>query len=435
MVVVHLPQATAEHDGFHPLEALTRLKPVAEVPSPAADKGLAELVSIIAGTIRAVDQDLQRGRHGRRVQERLVFPWHFVPRDVQVAHCIACNGGNNQGALPGACAVTDAATSTRLGARERGDAAREVVCLDGECHVEVPLGFHVLARHCTLLRELLRKQGCVPEAAQSTAVVVERDGAVGGVLHIGTLDPLEESHRHGLSIDDDLATEEPMPAVLRVALSQVEALDLRGVALEVVAEHFHVVVDILGVVAETIILAQFFESGPALREDGHGGPLGGLLVLVERLDAAGVGALGHAVVHEGHELRKLRDLVRVLDVVAAGLLDACDLDKANGVADRHSVRGPSAGELLPGADLNDAVPTAAGRQEGGRCAIFGRKGLAQQILQLGVLVGGQSLGCLNVVADLTGEHLEADIRRLGLERGTRVQVCDSVDVQHRHRVN
>mmetsp|Transcript_26544 Transcript_26544/g.61776 ORF Transcript_26544/g.61776 Transcript_26544/m.61776 type:complete len:318 (+) Transcript_26544:2640-3593(+) len=212
VVVVHLSETSGKHDGLYPLKALPALRHADPAgPRPPADQGLPKLVAIVAGTIRAVDQDLERRRHVRRVLEVLVLPGHVVAWKVQVAYGVAGHGSNDQRALASALTITDAASCARLGAREGRNAAGEVVRLHGQGDVVVAA--HLLKgprlRHRSAWVEV--GVGC---ASQSTAVVMEADHAVADALFQRPLHPLEERQRHVLAVDDYLPTKEPVAAVL-----------------------------------------------------------------------------------------------------------------------------------------------------------------------------------------------------------------------------
>mmetsp|Transcript_108646 Transcript_108646/g.272276 ORF Transcript_108646/g.272276 Transcript_108646/m.272276 type:complete len:378 (-) Transcript_108646:205-1338(-) len=363
MRVVHLTDAPAEHDGLHPLEALPGGHTMPECSRPAADERLAELVAVVAGAVRAIDQDLEGGSHGAWILKRLILPGQRVARQVQVAHGIAGDGSDDQRTLPRALTVTDPAACTCLRAWEWCNPAREVVRLDRKRDIEVALDLAESARLGGFIGGLFREEGDVLEAAQGAAVVLEGNGAVARVLLERPLHPLEKRFGHHLAVDDNAATEEPMPAVLRVALSQVEALDSRRVPLQLVLEDPHVVVDVLRVITQALLLTQLLESFAPLLQHRHSRPFLRFRVLLERGNAIRIYAFRHAVVHEQREfLRRCRG-AGPLDVVPAGLLDACDLYQAHCAANRHSVRGPRACELLPWGNLQDAVPIALGRDE------------------------------------------------------------------------
>mmetsp|Transcript_119491 Transcript_119491/g.300364 ORF Transcript_119491/g.300364 Transcript_119491/m.300364 type:complete len:215 (-) Transcript_119491:724-1368(-) len=214
MHVVHLTDSPAEHDRLHPLEALPGGHTMPECSRPAADERLAELVAVVAGAVRAIDQDLEGGSHGAWILKRLILPGQRVARQVQVAHGIAGDGSDDQRTLPRALTVTDPAACTCLRAWEWCNPAREVVRLDRKRDIEVALDLAEGPRHGGLLGGLLREEGHVLKAPEGAAVVVEGDHAVAWALLEGPLHPLEQCLRHYLAVDDNTAAEKPVPAVL-----------------------------------------------------------------------------------------------------------------------------------------------------------------------------------------------------------------------------
>mmetsp|Transcript_82949 Transcript_82949/g.179067 ORF Transcript_82949/g.179067 Transcript_82949/m.179067 type:complete len:1004 (+) Transcript_82949:3602-6613(+) len=352
--VVHGAEAATQHDGLHILEALAGRQAVPEGARPAAEQGLAELVAVVARAVRGVDEDLEGRRHVARVLRRLLLlPLHVVALHVEVADGVARDAGHHEGALPRALAVAHPAARTRLGAREGRDAAREVVGLHGARQVVVALR---LLEGPDLGRvRLLGEEGGVLEAAERAAVVVEGDDAVGGVLLEGFLHQLEERAGHLLAVDHDLAPEEPVAAVLGVALGQVEALHLGRVALELVPEDAHVVVQVLLVVAEAVLLAHVGEGLGALLHHRHGRPALGLRGQLEGADALRIRALGHAIVEEGLELAAGVLGRGRADAVAARPLNASHLAEADGLADGDRVRRPRGGKLHARPHLDDGA--------------------------------------------------------------------------------
>ena len=94
-----------------------------------------------------------------------------------------------------------------------------------------------------------------------------------------------------------LGAEEPVPRVLRVGLPDVEELDGRGVALEVVLEEPQVVLEVLLVEGEAHLLVDLLEGGAALGQDRDGVDGGRDGVHLEGREGVGVDLLRHAVVH------------------------------------------------------------------------------------------------------------------------------------------
>mmetsp|Transcript_108649 Transcript_108649/g.272287 ORF Transcript_108649/g.272287 Transcript_108649/m.272287 type:complete len:215 (-) Transcript_108649:694-1338(-) len=214
MHVVHLTDSPAEHDRLHPLEALPGGHTMPECSRPAADERLAELVAVVAGAVRAIDQDLEGGSHGAWILKRLILPGQRVARQVQVAHGIAGDGSDDQRALPCALTITDPAACARLCTREGGDPAREIVRLHRQRQVEVTLDLTEGSWNSRLVGGLFWEEGNMLEAAQGAAVVMESNGAVARMLLERPFHPLEKRFGHHLAVDDDAASEEPMPAML-----------------------------------------------------------------------------------------------------------------------------------------------------------------------------------------------------------------------------
>merc|ERR1712176_1530183 len=105
--MVHLPNATAEHNWLDPLEAILCIScSLTKAPGKSADQRLPKLVTIVAGTIRAIGENLKGRGHGRRIR-LLCFPRQFVARNIQVADRVARNPCDDKGALTCALAITN----------------------------------------------------------------------------------------------------------------------------------------------------------------------------------------------------------------------------------------------------------------------------------------------------------------------------------------
>jgi hypothetical protein len=58
--VIHLANASAEHDGFDILTPLTVGQPLAKAACKAMHNRLTELVAVVTGTVTGADSDVQR---------------------------------------------------------------------------------------------------------------------------------------------------------------------------------------------------------------------------------------------------------------------------------------------------------------------------------------------------------------------------------------
>lgn len=135
-----------------------------------------------------------------------------------------------------------------LGTVEGSDTGGEVVGLAGQQRV----GEESLLDELGGLAGVLGTDGLDVVALDGRGVIVEGDdGVLLGLLSQGALDELEEGLGLLLSINDHVATEEPVTAVLRVALGNIEQLDIGGVAVHLVSEHRGVVVEIPLIEGET----------------------------------------------------------------------------------------------------------------------------------------------------------------------------------------
>jgi len=130
-----------------------------------------------------------------------------------------------------------------------------------------------------------------------------------------------------VSIDYHPPAEEPVPRVLTVGLSDVEALDVGGVAPHLFGKKVRVVIEVPIVEGQPHLPVEALERRAPLLEDGHLSHRFGLDAGRETGEWLQVPVLRHAIVHLGQERRDLFIVQsrRASQQVAARALDAADL--------------------------------------------------------------------------------------------------------------
>ena len=226
---IELPNAGREHDGLDPLEALAVGEALTEAAGEAMDDRFAELVAVVAGTIRSLHLNLEGSGEIVGIHKRFVLPRQFVSGDVEVADAVRTHTSDGIGSASGGGDVAQPAAGTGLGPGERRDAAGEVVRLGREEGMErLPSD-----GHGTGFSKGSGEEGIALITLNHRRIVMKRnDGIVGHILGQSFLDHLEQRLGLLLAIDDHFPAEEPVAAVFRVGLAHVEALHVGGVAAE-----------------------------------------------------------------------------------------------------------------------------------------------------------------------------------------------------------
>mmetsp|Transcript_4465 Transcript_4465/g.7984 ORF Transcript_4465/g.7984 Transcript_4465/m.7984 type:complete len:357 (+) Transcript_4465:2861-3931(+) len=321
----------------------------------------------------------------------------LIAVQVQVAHAVAGGTGTHNGSSASSVRVAHAAAGASLGAGVRRNGAGEVVGLGRKEQVPVP-GLRLQLAGFTRLSGEERGHF---ESFDSGGVVFEGDDGVVGVRLPRRFDNAEERFADGLTVDDQVAAEEPVAGVLTVGLGNIEELDVGGVAFHLIAEQLGIVIEIPLVEGQTHLLVDLLERRTATchdrdREDGLG-----FARCLEGVDGLGVDLFSHAVMDERGEGGELLMSEGALagEEVATTLLQTSDLAaETDGLADADGVGGEGGGEGHTRAHLEDvaiggAASSGGSRQLRGGGQELGLEGLAKQpSKRLGLLSTESSSG-------------------------------------------
>mmetsp|Transcript_33625 Transcript_33625/g.60142 ORF Transcript_33625/g.60142 Transcript_33625/m.60142 type:complete len:458 (+) Transcript_33625:446-1819(+) len=293
--VVDLPHTRTKHDWLQPLATLTARQPLPKRARVAQHQRLAKLVAVVAGAVGGVDEDLLGGGEGVRVGEGGILAWDGPLGEVEVAGAVASGADTHDGADTRGVGVAHSATRASLRARVGRHRAGKVVRLRGEQEVKVAGDGADGGRGAGHGRT----DDGNGSTADGRAVVVETDDAVGRVGCQRLFHHLEQTRRHLLPVNDQLGAEEPVPAVLAVALPDVKQLHSGGVALEVVTKEAQVVLEVLLVKREPHLRIDRLQRSPPLSQ--HGDRLHGRRdrIYLEARQWLAVNLLRHAVMHQG----------------------------------------------------------------------------------------------------------------------------------------
>ena len=218
--------------------------------------------------------------------------------------------------------------------------------------------------HAPRLAGPLGKERTDAIAPDRARIVLEGDDTVSGVGVERRPQKLHQVLRRFHAVDDQAAFEEPVPGMLAVGLRDVEQLDVRRVATDVLAKQACVVVEVPVVERESHTPVHPLDGEASLlhdRDRPHGLRPDSVLECVERRR---IGALGHAVVNLGEESRNLLLSQRPvrLEQEPAGPLDPADAVQAAGPAHRHGIRGPRRREVHAGTHFHEQASGGASSQ-------------------------------------------------------------------------
>src|SRR5512143_876572 len=133
-----------------------------------------------------------------------------------------------------------------------------------------------------------------------------------------------------------------MARVFAVRLRQIEALNICGVAFNLVLEQVCVIIKIPIIEPQTHLTVDFFEGGPSLLHERDDANRLGFDAGLEGCERFRIWAFGHAVVDETEERGSLRlahaPLIGELQTVSAGTFNSFYLFEAASMADRDRVR-------------------------------------------------------------------------------------------------
>ncbi len=297
--------AVTDAAGLHDDLVVAVLAPlllVLEGEQRAADERLAELVAEVAGAVRRLDEDVLRSlvKPGALLHPLLPVAPSFGTR---IGGHVDRGARHGESALAARDAVADFAAGSGRGAVERLHGGGEVVGLglDGDDALEI-LHLEVVGAVVRGRRELLG-HGALQKGA---VVLVGRSHPIGVALG-GPFDELEKSVGHRLAVDDELAVENLVAAVLRIDLREAEHLAV-GERTPHLLAHALQVGDFIGAQGQTLLAVVLLhvldvDNRVGLLVDGEDALVESVITAVEHGVEGGVLPVGRILLDAAYSLQ------------------------------------------------------------------------------------------------------------------------------------
>ena len=289
-------------------------------------------------TERAVNHNVESGCNAGRAT-KVFFPRLDCTRKLEVRDAEAREAGLRLGTLTRGTFVTDFATTTGSGTRERRNGRRVVVGLD--LHEDVDL----FVVEVVLVVARVGVIAASDSALHHGGVVLVGAKDVGVVELVGVLDHLEQGLVLLHAVDGPFGTEHLVAAVFRVGLRKHVEFHVGRIALEL-GEVLHEVVDFVRRKRKAHFLVGLHEGVTALVEHRNHVQRTRFFLAEENFQGGGVGENGlrHAVVNLGGDLfaGTGRHGTFKLHVVSDSAFDALDSRKAADVSDIGRLGAPRA---------------------------------------------------------------------------------------------